>query len=41
MTEQDFDTNDEDDDNMDSGVSLEDFDVIIDTLKDYDEHEEH
>ena len=43
MTEQDFDASDEDDegDNLDSGVSLEDFDVLIDTLKDYDEHEEH
>ena len=42
MTEQDFDSNEDDEgDNLDSGVSLEDFDVIIDTLKDYDEHEEH
>ena len=41
MTEQDFDADPDDDDNLDSGVSLEDFDVIIDTLKDYDEHEEH
>jgi len=43
MTEQDFDT-DEDDDNMDTGDSTGLHDLIIDTIenyRDYDEHEEH
>ena len=38
MTEQDFDAHEDDDDLVDTGDSLEDFDVLIDALKDYDEH---
>jgi hypothetical protein len=43
MTEQDFDA-DPDDDNMDTGDSTGLQDIIIDTIenyRDYDEHEEH
>jgi hypothetical protein len=43
MTEQDFDS-DEDDDDMDTGDSTGLQDIIIDTIenyRDYDEHEEH
>jgi hypothetical protein len=40
ITEADLDEEPEDD-NLDTEASLEDFDVLIDTLKYYDEHEEH
>jgi hypothetical protein len=43
MTEQDFDASDEDD-NLDTGDSTGLQDIIIDTIenyRDYDEHEEH
>jgi hypothetical protein len=43
MTEQDFD-NDPDDDDLDTGDSTGLQDIIIDTIenyRDYDEHEEH
>ena len=44
MTEQDFDASDEDDDDLDTGDSTGLQDIIIDTIenyRDYDEHEEH
>ena len=44
MTEQDFDADPSDDDDMDTGDSTGLQDIIIDTIenyRDYDEHEEH
>ena len=44
MTEQDFDADPDDDDNLDTGDSTGLQDIIIDTIenyRDYDEHEEH
>jgi len=44
MTEQDFDADPDDDDIVDTGDSTGLHDIIIDTIenyRDYDEHEEH
>lgn len=40
MTEQDFDTEPEEDD-LDTGASIEEFDDIIDTIENYKDYDEH